>query len=244
MIITIDIGNSFVKVAVFEEVELVEKVIFTQDEVEKKFLKIFEKYPKLTHAVYSSVGKMTTELEKIIENNVQLIKIDTSFAFPFVNLYETPHTLGVDRMVLASGASLMFPQKKCLIVDVGTCVTYDFISENNEYWGGAISPGIRLRYEALHNFTAKLPLLTKKQPDDFIGKNTNEAIHVGVIHGLILEIDGFISKYSVNNQDLTVILTGGDANFLANQLKSTIFADENFLLKSLQKLHSYSSQND
>ncbi|CCG54354.1 Putative transcriptional regulator [Flavobacterium indicum GPTSA100-9 = DSM 17447] len=244
MILTVDIGNTFIKVAVFEEVELVEKFVFTTEEVEKKILKIFKKYPNLSAAIYSSVGKKSDLLDESISKHVKITKIDAGFNFPFINKYETPKTLGVDRMVLASGATLAFANKNCLVIDAGTCVTYDFISDQNEYLGGAISLGIRLRYESLHNFTAKLPLLEKKNPDHYIGKNTNEAIHSGVIIGLLNEIEGFISKYSVNYQDLTVILTGGDANFLANQLKSTIFADENFLLKSLQQLHSYSLQND
>lgn len=240
MILTVDIGNTFIKVAVFEEVELIEKFIFTSDLAEKKFSKIFKNYPKLTTAIYSSVGKKSEFLDDFLSNHVELIKIDANFSFPFQNRYETPATLGIDRMVLSAGAALRFPKTNCLIIDAGTCVTYDFISANNDYLGGSISPGIRLRYEVLNNYTAKLPLLEKKQPEHFIGKNTNEAIHSGVVCGLINEIEGFISKYSVNYHDLTVILTGGDANFLANQLKSTIFADENFLLKSLQQLHSYS----
>ena len=110
--------------------------------------------------------------------------------------------------------------------------------------GGAISPGIRLRYEALHQQTAKLPMLDLKYPDHFIGNSTNESIHVGVVQGLIHEIDGFITQYQSENANITIILTGGDAVFLAKRLKNTIFANSNFLLESLYKTFQYQINND
>jgi type III pantothenate kinase len=147
-------------------------------------------------------------------------------------------------MVLAAGAVIEYPNQNILIIDAGTCITYDFITNKKEYLGGAISPGLSMRYQALHNFTAKLPLLENNPPESFIGNSTNQSIYSGVVNGLCYEIEGFISEYSVKNEQFTIILTGGDAIFLANRLKSTIFADENFLLKSLQQLYTYSLQND
>ena len=172
------------------------------------------------------------------------LEITADSVFPFKNKYTTPTTLGVDRMVLTSGAVLQYPNQNVLIIDAGTCVTYDFITNKNEYLGGAISPGLRLRYQALNDYTAKLPLLENNSPDNFIGNSTDESIHSGVINGLCFEIEGFISEFSVKKEQFTIILTGGDAIFLANRLKSTIFADENFLLKSLHQLYTYSLQND
>jgi type III pantothenate kinase len=131
-----------------------------------------------------------------------------------------------------------------LVIDAGTCITYDFIDNNNNYLGGAISPGIRLRYEALHRQTAKLPLLELKYPDHFVGSSTKEAIHVGVIQGILHEIDGFIAQYQTENTNITIILTGGDADFLAKRLKNTIFANSNFLLESLNKTFQYQINND
>ncbi|MGK4566100.1 type III pantothenate kinase [Flavobacterium sp. 3HN19-14] len=163
-------------------------------------------------------------------------------SFPFQNDYETPLTLGIDRMVLAAGATLQFPNRNRLVIDAGTCVTYDFVDENNHYLGGAISPGFRLRYESLHNYTAKLPLLPLENPEHFIGKSTNYAIHSGVVNGLVNEIDGFISQYQQQYSNFTIILTGGDAEFLAKRLKNTIFANSNFLLESLNALFSYKNQ--
>lgn len=244
MIFTIDVGNTNVKVAVFEQVDLVEKFVFQKKDLENNFKKILKKYSNCSNAVLSSVGKLG-EIDILwLKKHLNLLEISHASVFPFQNLYGTPKTLGVDRMVLAAGAVLLYPNENILIIDAGTCVTYDFVTDNKEYLGGAISPGLRLRYESLHNFTAKLPLLSKKQPENFIGNNTEEAIHSGVVNGLCYEIEGFVSEYSVKNEQFTIILTGGDANFLANRLKSVIFADENFLLKSLQQLYTYSLQND
>jgi type III pantothenate kinase len=244
MILTIDVGNTNIKVAVFKQVNLIEKFVFQKNELKNNFENILKKYPDCTKGVLSSVGKLDETEILWLKNHLNLLEINHASTFPFKNSYGTPKTLGVDRMVLAAGAVLLYPNQDRLIIDAGTCVTYDFVTKNNEYLGGAISPGLRLRYESLHNFTAKLPLLTKKSPESFIGNTTEEAIHSGVVNGLGYEIEGFVSEYSVKNEQFTIILTGGDANFLANRLKSIIFADENFLLKSLQQLYTYSLQND
>lgn len=240
MLLTVDVGNTFVKVAVFEEVELVDKFVFQLTDAIDEFITIFEKYPKASKLVYASVANLNNDLLEWLQQRIDVCAITHQYSFPFINNYLTPTTLGIDRMVLAAGAVLKFPQKTCLIIDAGTCITYDLVTSNRVYEGGAISPGIALRYSVLHTHTAKLPLLTATYTQNLVGKTTNDSIHVGVVHGVLHEIDSFISKYSVNYHDLTVILTGGDANFLANRLKSTIFADENFLLKSLRSLHIYS----
>lgn len=171
---------------------------------------------------------------------MNFIEIERDFLFPFINKYSTPDTLGIDRMVLVSGASILYPQKNVLIIDAGTCITYDLITDTNEYYGGAISPGITIRYKSLNNYTAKLPLLEKETPNSYLGNSTKNAIHSGIVNGVLYEIEGFISQYQVNFQDLTIILTGGDADFLAKSLKSTIFANSNFLLESLNALFRYS----
>ena len=179
-----------------------------------------------------------------LKNQIEIIEINSNSVFPFTNHYTTPNTLGIDRMVLAAGAVIEYPNQNILIIDAGTCVTYDFITNKKEYLGGAISPGLNMRYKALNDYTAKLPLLENNTPDNFIGNSTSQSIHSGVVNGLCYEIKGFISEFSVKNEQFIIILTGGDAIFLANRLKSTIFADENFLLKSLHQLYTYSLQND
>ena len=145
-------------------------------------------------------------------------------------------------MALVSASVQQFPNDNVLIIDAGTCITYDFVTAENEYLGGAISPGIDLRYKALHNLTAHLPLLEKKAPKHIIGNSTNSSIHSGVIHGVVKEIDGMIDEYREKHTDLTVILTGGDAKFLSNQLKNSIFANSNFLLEGLNFILDFNSK--
>ena len=244
MLLAIDVGNSRIKVAVFEHNNPIEIFVFDSDEAVKNFKNILKKYPKTQKALLSSVGKLDDATEKLIQNSLKTEIITHQTTFPFTNNYATPATLGIDRLVLAAGAVLLYPKQNRLVIDAGTCITYDFIAANDDYLGGAISPGITIRYKSLNNFTAKLPLLEKKETENFIGNSTENSIHSGIINGVCYEIDGFISRYSDKFQDLTIILTGGDAVFLAKRLKNTIFANSNFLLESLNLLSLYSNEND
>ena len=155
---------------------------------------------------------------------------------PFINDYATPKTLGVDRIALVSAAKDQYEGKDVLIIDVGTCITYDFMNARGHYKGGAISPGINMRYKALHDYTEKLPLLDANIPQNILGNSTQTSIHSGVLYGVTLEIDGVISQYRQDFEDLTVILTGGNAHFLLDRLKNSIFANQNFLLEGLNFL--------
>ena len=244
MLITIDIGNSRIKVAVFEQNTQIELFVFEPKEAQKKIENILKKYPNASHSVISSVGKLNSSVLNYLQKNTNLQIISHETKFPFTNLYATPKTLGIDRMVVSAGAVLKYPNQNRLVIDAGTCITYDFIDENNNYLGGAISPGKKIRYKSLNDYTSNLPLLEKKNIELFIGNSTENSIHSGIINGICYEIDGFISQYSLKNQDLTIILTGGDTDFLAKRLKSTIFANSNFLLESLNLLSLYTQKND
>ena len=244
MVLTIDVGNTNVKVAVFKQFNLLDKFVFQKNNFQNNFQIVFKKYPNHKKAVLSSVSLLDEKDIIWLKNQIEIIEINSNSVFPFTNHYTTPNTLGIDRMVLSAGAVIEYPNQNILIIDAGTCVTYDFITNKKEYLGGAISPGLNMRYKALNDYTAKLPLLENNTPDNFIGNSTSQSIHSGVVNGLCYEIKGFISEFSVKNEQFIIILTGGDAIFLANRLKSTIFADENFLLKSLHQLYTYSLQND
>nr|WP_309597725.1 type III pantothenate kinase [Flavobacterium oreochromis] len=177
-----------------------------------------------------------------LQKRFKVVQISQKSNFPFINEYATPNTLGVDRMVLAAGAVLQFPSQNRLIIDVGTCITYDFVDAQNVYYGGAISPGFRLRYASMHNYTAKLPLLELTDPENLIGNSTIASMHSGVVNGLSFEIDGYINELIKEKEKIIIILTGGDANFLAKRLKNTIFANANFLLESLNRIYQYQIQ--
>ncbi|MFA5300654.1 MAG: type III pantothenate kinase, partial [Lutibacter sp.] len=170
---------------------------------------------------------------------INLIELDYNTKVPFLNNYATPKTLGVDRIALVSSAFSNYPNKNVLIIDAGTCITYDFINHEGNYYGGAISPGIEMRYKALHVFTEKLPLLRPELMYQLVGDSTETSIHSGILNGVIGEIDSIVEKYRKKNTDLTVVLTGGDVNFLSNRLKNSIFANPNFLLEGLNTILTY-----
>lgn len=234
MLLAVDIGNTRSKAAVFKDSKLLERYVFPKNELKQNLLSILAARPEISGIVLSSVGHESIDFA--LPSGVNVHAISHKSRFPFQNLYETPHTLGIDRMVLASGATLAFPGTNRLVIDAGTCITYDFVDDRDRYHGGAISPGIRLRYEALHNYTAKLPLLQAEMPAGFIGQSTAGSIHAGVVYGVLNEIDGFIEQYSKSAENFIIILTGGDAEFLANRLKNTIFANPNFLLESMERI--------
>jgi len=244
MVLTVDVGNTRIKSAVFENSIILEQFVFDKKELHEKIENILKKYQNITDLVVASVGTISKEDFLALEKQVRINFVTHQDQFPFQNLYETPLTLGIDRMVLSAGAVLQFPNQNRLVVDAGTCITYDFIDSEDNYLGGAISPGIRLRYESLHNYTARLPLLTIENPESPIGNSTHNAIHSGVVNGVAYEIDGFINQYKEQYSKFTIILTGGDAVFLAKRLKNTIFANSNFLLESLNHTFQYKIKND
>jgi type III pantothenate kinase len=253
MLLAVDIGNTRIKVAVFEENTLLERFYFSSLDLQKEMRFILNKYKNTSQVVVASVGNIPKEVFLEFESQASIHLIGPNFPFSFKNNYSTPETLGIDRMVLANGAVLKYPNQNRLVIDAGTCITYDFIDENDNYLGGAISPGIQLRFESLHNYTAKLPLLSLESLNDqdseiekvpLIGNSTFEAINSGVINGVINEIQGFISQYEAVYPKFIIILTGGDAEFLAKRLKNTIFANSNFLLESLNQTFQHKIKND
>ena len=233
MNLIIDVGNTLVKLAVFENSVLQHKKTCLKLDFSDTLEDISEDYPAITHCAISSVGKLSDQQHSKLKKLYPVYEVSHETPMPFINTYTTPTTLGVDRMVLMSAAAVQYPSKNVLVIDAGSAITYDFLSNKNEYMGGAISPGIGMRYTALHNFTAKLPLLDTNMPKKMIGNSTASSMHSGIIHGVLYEIDGFIEDYSKNYPNLTVILTGGDAHFLRDSLKNDIFANSNFLLEGL-----------
>jgi type III pantothenate kinase len=235
MNLVIDIGNTSVKAAVFKHDTLIEVVAFDKRKILSEVKKILKKHA-ISSGIMSSVASISENKVQKLQDLCSFLLLDVSTKLPFVNLYQTPKTLGVDRIGLVVGAVKIYPKKNVLVIDAGTCITFDFMTEKGAYLGGAISPGINMRYKALNSFTAKLPLLEKSQPQKLIGQNTKESIHSGIVNGVLKEIDGVILSYKEKYMDLTVVLTGGDTKFLAIQLKSSIFANQNFLLQGLNNI--------
>ena len=236
MNLIIDVGNSFVKVAVFQLDKIIHQDVFEKELFQKKIKKIKKEFQDCLKVIIGATGKLTFSDISFLERNYSMLRLVHDLKFPFINTYKTPQTLGVDRLALIANASKQFPNKNVLVIDAGTCITFDFLNAENEYLGGAISLGLNMRYKALHHFTEALPLLEKESISNMIGNTTNTCIHSGVVNGVIQEIDGVINQYHNKYDDLTIILTGGDANFLSKPLKSSIFVNSNFLLEGLNYL--------
>ncbi|MFN4199510.1 MAG: type III pantothenate kinase [Flavobacterium sp.] len=233
MLLAIDAGNTRTKWAVFETNVLVEGGGIHKDEFQYSLTTILQKYPLLQHAIFPSVSHLDAGELKFLENSLQVVVVDRKAPFPFKNLYQTPETLGIDRMILASAAVLKYPSVHRLVIDAGTCITYDYVDNQDQYYGGAISPGLQMRYNAMHQFTAKLPQLELAEQVPLVGQDTAHAMHSGVVHGVVGEIEYMIQNILADKENFTIILTGGDAEFLAKRLKSIIFAHSNFLLEGL-----------
>ena len=167
--ITLDEGNTSVKLALFENNQMVLKESDVNLERVKKLLS------QCDRLIFSTVKKNT--LFESLLSNMYAISLNSSTPLPITNCYETPNSLGNDRIALAVGATANFPNNNVLVIDAGTCITYDFINSKKEYLGGSISPGIQMRYNALHHFTSKLPLLESVDTAILTGNNTEGSIH-------------------------------------------------------------------
>jgi len=244
MNLVIDVGNTQVKLAVFERDKVLIDISCSRNELKSELNKIKKNF-LITNSIISSVALLSKkELSEIKEIIPQIILLTHKIAVPFKNLYDTPKTLGVDRIALAAASVSIYPNKNVLVVDAGTCITYDFVDESGSYLGGAITAGVKMRYKSLNTFTDKLPLLNPTYPKNVIGKSTEESIHSGIINGVIGEIFSIINQYEEQYKNLTVVLTGGDTNFLAERLKNGIFANPIFLLEGLNMILKYNSKND
>lgn len=240
MNLVIDIGNTYFKLAVFSN----NNALGFQHDKNKNFesfvLKTFKSYPKIKKTIVSNVSEINHEL--LFKNHeIDFLNVSIELNLPFENLYETPKTLGSDRIALISSAVFEYSGKNSLIIDAGTCLTMDMVNDKKQYCGGMISPGINLRYQSLSSMTYNLPLVNKSEKFYFPSKSTVGCIHTGVIGGIVNEINGFINEVKRNNKKINIILTGGDANFLSKPLKIPIFADPIFILKGLNKILALNS---
>lgn len=235
MNLVVDIGNNFFKLGIFENSNLVFSFFDKNDKIDVEIEKIIRSYSKITSALISNVSsvKINDILNKL---NIKIYELDSTFIFPFKLNYKTPESLGNDRLALAAAATILFPNSNNLVIDAGTCITIDFIDNNNHFMGGSISPGVKMRYDSLNHYTANLPLLKNENSFNYPGDSTNASIHAGIIGGVSNEINGFIKQINSRNDKVNVILTGGDAKILSKTLKITIFANQNFILEGLNSI--------
>jgi type III pantothenate kinase len=232
MKLIIDIGNTLVKYAIFSSDEIV--IIYKKNDVEISFMKDLIQKHNVNDVIISSVRDKVDG-----DFGIKTLFLNPLTPLPITINYETPETLGNDRIANVVAASILYPNKNILIIDAGTCITIDFIDQNKEYQGGRISPGIEMRYKSLHKYTSNLPKLTISNTAQQIGKDTNSSIVSGVEKGVVAEIETIIDDFKNENEDLFVIVTGGDTFFFENTLKNSIFADQNLVLKGLNEILKY-----
>ena len=220
--LVIDIGNTNTKIAVFEQDELVHISHYQNQDI--KIQDILVEY-HITKAIISTVKKEHAGWESVLEEKIKVIYFSTEMTTGIKNHYLTPKTLGPDRLAGVIGAAYTYPGQNSLVIDGGTCITYDFVDADLNYSGGSISPGLKMRYKALNYYTAALPVVDEDSSfDNISGNNTLSAITSGVQNGIKYELEGFISSYKKDKNELNIILTGGDGIFFDTLLKNSIFA--------------------
>jgi type III pantothenate kinase len=238
MKLVIDIGNTLTKIAIYEGRQMMAFTRMENFDVEnlKKFI---AEYPLPTACIVSSVSTNPIEVVSVLGDEFPSILFDHTTALPFINCYSTPETLGKDRLAGVAAAFDLFRGQDVLVIDAGTAITYDLLTSRGEYLGGAISPGIRMRYKALNTFTEQLPLLEMKESAMLVGNTTENSIHSGVLNGVANELEGVTRKYLQQYPAIQIILTGGDYNYFDKQLKVKTFAAPNLVLEGLNFILSY-----
>lgn len=230
----IDFGNTRLKAAVFHDHSFIEEINIESDSIER-ISSLLEKYNPVK-TILSSVINHNPEIEILLASKTRFYKLSNQGKLNFSIAVSKPDSIGADRLALIAAACHIYPNKNNLIIGLGSCITYNFVNQQHLFIGGAISPGMDLRFKSMHDYTAKLPLVQSDPNFPFIGYDTKTNLQSGVIFGIASEIDGFIEKYSEKYGNFNVVLTGGDAPYFASQLKNKIFADVYFLFKGLYAL--------
>jgi type III pantothenate kinase len=235
MNIVVDSGNTFSKVGWFLGDELIRYEVGLG--FEELVAAIRSDIPE--RIMYSSVNRPVDEFVKAIDCEVAVMELSAATPVPIKKDYETPQSLGADRVAAAVGAHWMFPEQDSIVIDMGTCITYDLVDRNAVFYGGLISPGMRMRFKALHSFTKRLPLIEPQMDAIFVGKNTFQAIQSGVMNGILAEMQGIIERYRHETPALCVVTCGGDAPFFETKLKHPIFAVPELVLVGLNRILLY-----
>ena len=240
MNLLIDIGNSLTKIAVFNKAKIITE--FKIKKIDLTFIKDIVNDNKIINCAISNVGPRIDDLYIFLEENINLYIFDDKINLPFLNPYKKG-IVGDDRLALILAASYEYPNDNVLIIDMGTCITYDIKTSKNLYQAGGISPGLMLRLDSLSRGAFNLSEVKPNYPKSSIADDTETSINIGVLLGIENEINGFINNYKNEYNNLKVIISGGDSDFLYGKLKNTIFTNSNFIYKGLNYLIEYNQPN-
>lgn len=234
MNLILDIGNTLAKVAAVKD----DETVFSKSYEDLSLTALTELIAEYSpdKSIVSCVGRLNPKILDYLQNQTKAIVLNQHTRLPIGSYYQTPETLGYDRIAVAVGANYLYPNRNLLIIDAGTAITYDIVTSENNYIGGAISPGVSLRFKSLNLFTEKLPLLQKTENFPLVGQDTSSCIHSGVLNGIIAEIDGYTHNVTTIYGDIIAVLTGGDSNFFANKLKNSIFVNQNLMVTGLNRI--------
>lgn len=237
MLLAIDIGNTSTKYGIFERKgQLLHRAVLLG---EKRIpTKIIEQF-SVKSTIYSATGNISDVIMSQIKGFGHHVELTHDTPVPIQSEYMTPETLGRDRLAAVCGAHWLFAHENVLIIDAGTCMTYEVLSKDGIYLGGNIAPGLKMRLQAMHEFTAKLPIVSVSLPKETIGKSTETALQNGAIRGSLLEITDFRRRLQRKMGPTRTILTGGDANFLAKNLKFSTFVERDLVLTGLYSIYAY-----
>lgn len=243
MNLVVDIGNSRTKIYLFNPAGVMWTVAVEQLTPEQVKLLCAE-HPSLDRAIISAVKNYAEPLKETFQSCFRyFLELDENTPLPIVNRYQSRSTLGKDRLAAAVGANFLFPNTNLLVIDAGTAITYDIVTAAGEYAGGNISPGLEMRFKALHSFTGKLPLVKPSDDFDRLGTSTETAIRAGVQNGILFEVVNTIRLFNDFYENLQIIFTGGDAIFFERKLKNSFFVDSNLVGTGLNRILEYNAKN-
>jgi len=231
----LDFGNTRWKLALFKGKEMLDLKLVDSNKPGEA-LSWIRSLPGYAYCMLSSVVEIPPMLLQSLKQTGGFFELTEASALPITNLYFSPASLGKDRLAAAAGAAALFPGRDVLLIIAGTCITYEIVTAKAEYLGGAISPGINMRFRALHTFTGKLPLIPFQEKQIMVGRDTESAILSGVLNACVFEIEGFIEHYRKMYPALQLVISGGDSAYFEKRLKSSIFAAPNIVLKGLNEI--------
>lgn len=236
ILLCVDWGNTRVKAAVMAEPnQFIAEGNFAPEEAVSEISKLIDKHQPRA-SVLSSVANHDPALEPLLQERTHYVPLNSKTALPIMNAYHSSDTLGMDRLAAVAGIHAANPGLNNLVVALGTCVTYNFITKNGAFRGGAISPGLQMRLDAMHQFTDGLPQVSREGDTLLLGYDTATCMRSGAVFGLAAEIDGMVEAFKKEYGDFNAVLTGGDAPALARHIKSGIFADPQIILKGLYQI--------